>query len=432
LFAAPGTNNLRIAGLATAVAFLVSVLGVACASDASQHLTYIEVLKDGEGGVDGLDGAISVTISPDGRHLYVAGRADDAMAVFGRDSTTGALTMVEIQRDGRDDVDGLEDVFSVTISPDGRNLYATGRGEHALAVFSRDSTTGALTFVEVHKDGLAGVDGLGEAVSSAISPDGKHLYVAGRADDAIAVFGRDPTTGGLTFVEIQRDGTDGVEGLHDTVSVDVSPDGKHVYAAGQLDDAVAVFIRDSITGSLAFVEVHTYGVGGVDGLNGATSVTVSPDGRHVYATGGSDKVRSPGESPLSSASLDRPDAVTVFSRDSASGTLAFMEVQRDGIGGVDGLFIVHSVTISPDGNHLYAAGGGDDAVAVFSRDSATGSLTFIEKRQDFVGGVDGLDGAISLVVSPDNKYLYSVGVRDNAVAVFSVASPTPSGAEDHE
>jgi 6-phosphogluconolactonase (cycloisomerase 2 family) len=418
--------------LAIAVAFLVTILGIGCTDDATQHLSFIEVHRDGESGVDGLDGAIAVAISPDGRYIYVAGRADDAVTVFGRDSIMGTLTMVEMQRNGIDGVDGLDDVFSVTISPDGRNLYATGRGDHTLAVFSRDSITGTLAFVEVHKDDLGGVDGLGEAVSSAISPDGTHIYVAGRADDAIAVFGRDQATGGLTFVEIQRDGTDGVEGLHDTISVDVSPDGRHVYAAGQLDDSVAVFIRDSTTGSLTFVEVHKYGIGGVDGLNGVTSVTVSPDGRHVYATGGSDKVRSPGESQLGSGSLERPDAVAVFSRDAASGALTFVEVQRDGVGGVDGLFIVHSVTISPDGNHLYAAGGGDDAVAVFSRDATTGSLTFIEKRQDVVGGVDGLDGVISLVISPDSKYLYAVGVRDNAVAVFSVASSVIPGAEDDE
>jgi len=29
-----------------------------------------------------------------------------------------------------------------------------------VAVFSRNSTTGVLTFVEVHKDGAGGVDGL--------------------------------------------------------------------------------------------------------------------------------------------------------------------------------------------------------------------------------------------------------------------------------
>ena len=256
-----------------------------------------------------------------------------------------------------------------------------------------------------------------------MSPDGRHLYAAGGGDDAVAVFSRDSTTGALVFVEVHKDGVGGVDGLDDAVSVAMSSDGRHLYAAGQLDDAVAVFSRDSTTGALTFVEVQKYGVGGVDGLNGATSVTLSPDGRHLYATGGSDKVRSPTESQLGSASLERPDAVAVFSRDSTSGSLAFVEVKKDGVGGVDGLFLVRWVTVSPDGKHLYAAGGGDDAVAVFSRDSTTGSLTFMEKRQDGVGGLDGLDGASSLTMSPDGRYVYAAGVRDNAVAVFSVADP---------
>ena len=43
----------------------------------------------------------------------------------------------------------------------------------------------------------------------------------------------------------------------------------------------------------------------------------------------------------------------------------------DGVGGVDGLWGAHSVTVSPDGSHLYAAGQLDNAVAVFSRNSTT-------------------------------------------------------------
>ncbi|MGI9457465.1 MAG: hypothetical protein ACR2NU_12950 [Aeoliella sp.] len=33
-------------------------------------LTFIEQLEDNEGGVDGLDGAQDLVISPDGKHLY--------------------------------------------------------------------------------------------------------------------------------------------------------------------------------------------------------------------------------------------------------------------------------------------------------------------------------------------------------------------------
>ena len=375
-------------------------------------LTFVEVQVDGVGGVDGLDFTLSVTVSPDGKHLYAAGAGDDAVAVFSRNSTTGALTFVEVQADGVGGVDGLNSAHSVTVSPDGSHLYGTGYFDDALAVFGRNSTTGALTFVEVQKDGTGGLEilGLDGALSVAVSPDGSHLYTAGQLDNAVAVFSRDSTTGALTFMEAQVDGVGGVDGLYGIYSVTVSPDGSHLYAAGSDDDAVAVFSRNSTTGALTFVEVHKDGVGGVDGLSGARSVTVSPDGSHLYAAGYLD------------------DAVAVFSRNSTTGALTFVEVQADSVGGVDGLSGARSVTVSPDGSHLYAVGYYDSAVAVFSRNSTTGALTFVEVQVDGVAGVDGLDYAYSVTVSPDGKHLYVAAWIDDAVAVFSVAtvsSPTP-------
>ena len=345
-----------------------------------------------------------MTVSPDGKHIYSAAFTDSAVAVFSRDSTTGALTFVEFQRDGVGGVDGLNNAYSVTVSPDGKHLYATGFNDDAVAVFSRDSTTGVLTFVEFHKDGVGGVDGLDGPISVTVSPGGKHLYSAAFTDDAVAVFSRDSTTGALTFVEVQKDGLGGVDGLDSARSVTVSPDGNHLYAASQTDSAVAVFSRDSTTGALTFVEVQRDGVGGVDGLNGGRSVAVSPGGKHLYATGFDD------------------DAVAVFTRDSTTGALTFVEVHKDGVGTVDGLDGARSVAVSPDGKLLYASSEFDDAVAVFSRDSTTGTLTFVDLQRDGVGGVDGLDGAMSVTVSPEGKHLYAAGYFDNAVAVFSVAS----------
>ncbi|MCQ3977303.1 MAG: hypothetical protein DPW09_28060 [Anaerolineae bacterium] len=251
-------------------------------------LTFVEAQKDGVGGVDGLGGARLVTVSPDGSHLYVASQGDRAVAVFSRNATTGALTFVEMQRDGVNGVDGLNGARSVTVSPDGSHLYAASSGDDAVAVFSRNATTGALTFVEAQKDGLNGVDGLNGAFSVAVSSDGKHLYAASSDDDAVAVFSRNATTGALTFVEAQKDGLNDVDGLNGAFSVAVSSDGKHLYAAGSDDNAVAVFSRNATSGALAFVEMKQDGVDGVDGLATAISVAVSPDGKHLYTTGFTD------------------------------------------------------------------------------------------------------------------------------------------------
>src|SRR5439155_1584342 len=160
------------------------------------------------------------------------------------------------QVNGTGDVAGLNGAYGVTVSPDGKQVYLAGELDNALAVFSRDPATGALTFVEVERDAVGGVAGLKGAHAVVVSPDGAHVYVASSVDDAVAVVSRDATTGKLTFVEAQREGANGVTGLAGARAVTVSPDGANLYVAGATDDALAVFSRDAATGRLTFVEAQ--------------------------------------------------------------------------------------------------------------------------------------------------------------------------------
>ena len=180
-------------------------------------------------------------VSPDGKHVYASSEIDDTVAVFTRNSTTGGLTFVEFHKDGVGGVDGLDELRELTVSPDGSHVYAAGLGDNALAVFSRDSTTGALTFTTTSKDGVGGVDGLNGVISVMVSPDGQHLYTAAGVASAVAVFSRNSGTGALSFVEVHQDGVSGVDGLSLATGISVIPDGKHVYGTGRSDNAVAVF-----------------------------------------------------------------------------------------------------------------------------------------------------------------------------------------------
>ena len=377
------------------------------------YLTFVEVQQDGIGGVDGLDYARSLTTSPDGKHVYVASRYDDALAVFSRDAVTGALSFVEAQKDGVAGVDGLSFANCVRTSPDGKHVYVAGCDDHAVAVFSRNASTGALSFVEVLKDGVGGVDGLDGARSVACSPDGKNVYVAGGGDDALAVFSRNASTGELHFVEAQRNGINGVTGLDLAVSVTTSPDGKHVYVAGHDDNAVAVFSRNASTGALSFVGVQQDGVGGVDGLDGVISVMSSDDGKHVFTASYNDDAISVFSRDASTGVLrfveahkddsqpgglidglngtqsvaGSPDgkhiyaagsndnAIVVFIRNAGTGALSFVEVQKNGVSGVTGLDFVRSVVSSPDNKNVYGAGSFTDTIAVFKTDPASASAT---------------------------------------------------------
>ena len=364
-------------------------------------LSFLEVHTEGVNSVDGLSAARSVAISPDGKHVYVVGVQDDAIAIFSRDGPTGLLTFVGIEQDGIKPV-GSYPGFpkAVAVSLDGMHVYVVTEWDSTLVAYSRDENTGTLTLVEVEQDGVGGVDGLATAIDVALSPDGKHVYAAGPGDDAVAIFSRNTITGELVYVDLVKDGVAGVDGLNSAFALQVSPDNKHLYVAGALDNAVAVFSRDNITGLLTFVEVQQQGVNNVDGMINPTELTLSADGAHLYVA-----------SPVS-------NTVVVFARDMTTGALSFVELQENDVAGVDGLDGVQGIAIAPDGRYLYVTGQRDSTLVLFARDATTGSLRFIEQHKQGVSGVDGLGGAMDVAVSSGGDHVYVVDW--DHVAVFGV------------
>jgi len=66
-----------------------------------------------------------------------------------RDPQAGTLALIQEFTDNINGVDGLENGYSVTVSPDGRNVYVAGFDDDSLSVFTRDISSGSLTFTEV-------------------------------------------------------------------------------------------------------------------------------------------------------------------------------------------------------------------------------------------------------------------------------------------
>jgi 6-phosphogluconolactonase (cycloisomerase 2 family) len=376
----------------------------------ADSLTYVENFRENVNGVNGLDGANCVALSPDGKHVYTTGDISDAVAVFSRDSITGELEFVEQIRNVDIGVNGLNGASFVTVSPDGKHVYATGFDDDALVVLSRDQNTGELSFVEAYYNFTDANGGLDAANSVAVSPDGKHVYATGGQSNTLVGFSRNQNTGVLSDVKKYSNFTDTNNdgGLGGANFVAVSPDGKHVYTTGEVDNAVVVFSRNQNNGELNFVENYfnitdTNAAGGLGDVN---SVAVSPDGTHVYTSA---KTKS---------------AIVVFSRNQTNGQLSFEEnyfnvTDTDSDGGLGG---ASSVTVSPDGRSVYATGFDDDSLAVFSRDQNTGELSFVEAQFDNSDGVNGLDGANFVAVSPDGQNVYATGRYDLALVVFSRAT----------
>lgn len=340
----------------------------------------------------GLGGPADVLVSDDGLNLYVAAFDDDAVTVFERDPVDGSLSLVEVEINGDNDlgdpggpVEGLDGPTALALSPtnpDGQHLYIAGFNSGAVAVFERDPVDGSLSFDESETDGIddpsdlgGTVDGLNFATDVVVSPDAANVYATGQGDNAVAVFERDTdpdsgTLGRLSFMEVEKDGAGGVDGLAAATGIAISGDGAHVYVAGQYDNAIAVFSRDA-TGLLDWTAAVVQGIDDADGLLGASAIAVSADDRYVYSCG-----------YLS-------DALTVFGRDGDDvspfyGALDFIEVKKDGVGGVDGLFRPTSLTVSLDDASVYATGYSDNAVAAFRRDLSVPSNPLVASTSHLV------------------------------------------------
>ena len=127
----------------------------------SQELELVESIKDSDTGIDGLKHAVSVVVSPDNNHVYVAARGENKISVFSRNTTTGKLTFVEYHSSN------IGIASEITVSPDGNHVYLANLSSSVFTVFSRNTSTGALTFVEK-------ITGLDKSTAVTLSTDNKN------------------------------------------------------------------------------------------------------------------------------------------------------------------------------------------------------------------------------------------------------------------
>lgn len=214
------------------------------------------------------DGARSVTLSPDERFVYVADLSG-ALAIFARNQSSGRLTQLpgaagcfsETAADGCAKGRGVYGSHRLTITPDGRFAYLAGKagGKHqsGLAVFSRNTATGALTqlpgaagcFDEDGSDGCTVGRVIVGAHEALLDASGRTLYlVADQFQGGIAIFRRNTVTGALTQLPGQYGCLSPIDwegctvtrrtgGLHYIV---LSRDGRFLYAAGEKAQALLV------------------------------------------------------------------------------------------------------------------------------------------------------------------------------------------------
>ncbi len=444
---------------------------------------FSEHSNDGDCGVARAVGLPSALVmSADGANAYVAGHRE-AVAVLDREPRSGSLSAAKgptgcISRDGtaggerarrlRQDGEisrdrscaigrGLFGVTDLAVSPDGKNVYVAS--SDGLAIFDRSpgggltqkaGEEGCLTNDGSQRGAQARTAGCGRSPSLfdtsavTVSSDGKNVYVT--SVDVLA-FGREPGTGALTrlpgragCIAPTRKGAGAAQCTADpetggATAIVVSPDGRQVFTSSGTDAGgtgdVAILDRDRRTGALtpARGALGCVGTGegctNARGLRGAAGVLVSADGSNAYI--------------LSYVGC----AIAVFDRDPATGSLT----QKPGAAGVARThadkgacsnrtqaagagFVGGGIALSPDGRMLFVSARA--GLAMYTRAPRGGTLAYkgcvSDDGEDKCDDVKAFNIPISPVVSPDSRNLY-VGVQGgDAVAAFDVPRPAPAKA----
>jgi DNA-binding beta-propeller fold protein YncE len=393
-------------------------------------------------------GSNAVAISRDGENVYVASSRSDAIAIFRRNARTGKLTqrsgtagcIAAKGASGCAEARALNGPNSVAVSADGKNVYATSLGSDAVVVFRRKPSTGALTQARgasgcISKRAAPGC-AAGRALDGpdvvTVSPDGDNVYVGAFFGNAVATFARDASTGALTqpsdttgcIVNTPTDGCATGLALAAPEGMAISADGDNVYVATAVSNALGVFARNSSTGALTqatdgtgcIVNSPLSGCTTGTQLGGANAVTVSSDDDNVYVT-----------SLLS-------NSLTTFNRAASTGQLTqqtgtsacVIYVLAVGCSLGRALSAPEGLAVSSDGASVYAAAFKSGAVDTFNRNADSGALIQKPRRRgcltsratpDCARG-RALSGVSSVAVSPDGKHLYSGSFASNAVGVF--------------
>ncbi|MBE9562205.1 MAG: DUF11 domain-containing protein, partial [Proteobacteria bacterium] len=253
--------------------------------------------------IDGLAGALAVLALDD--YVYVAGAIDDALTIFQRDTATGLLTYQEAIR--FTDSQRLDGINSLSVTDDESYLFTTSANGNKLSVFAREKgklnlkndnmpatsgsvvtgdnvyslgtnslsvlkffpESGLLTLIETFEDDSIStesinkkVDGLADVADLTLSPDSSFLYVTARSDNSVAVFKREAETGKLTFVDVRKDGIDGLDGLSSARGIITSPaPGEYIYVVGFADNSITTFTMaradlDIEVGNLSSVQLN--------------------------------------------------------------------------------------------------------------------------------------------------------------------------------
>jgi 6-phosphogluconolactonase (cycloisomerase 2 family) len=431
------------------------------------------------GTAPGLVGAQALALSPDGRNLYVAAPGADAVLILSRNRATGAVRpplrpssrdCVQAPGSGRcRSVNGaMYGADALAVSRDGRFVYVGAAASAAVRAFARgpdgllrpvagtvhasaparrgrgprrpgaalrfsgcvqgNLLPGLPTACAGRQAGLSGVSAL------ALSPDGRYLYAvsagAMAGQDSIVTLARDPgsgalaplRTGGCIQSRVAANCARSVSGLEGASGLLMSSDGRFVYVASPLSAQVVAFRRNRRTGVL--MPIAEPG-GCVSDSAGSRSSEDDPCAVTAGPLGGARSLAlTPDGRELFVAASD-PGAVIALRRDPATGKLGSIGAPPLCVQAVADaacptpaaeLRGANALALSHSGRVLYVAAPGANSLVEMLRDPVSGRVQLATAGSAVV---EQANGPVALAVPGGGRGIYLAYPFDDAVGVLS-------------
>jgi len=262
------------------------------------------------------------------------------------DPATGALTVP------RFDVEAVAPAYFV-ISADGRRLYTCNSGRPGgISAYAIDRPTGNLTLINRQPAGGADTSYL------SLDRTGRYALIANYEGGNIAVFALAPDGGvgaRTAFVQHAGHSVNPERQKHAYAhSIITDPSNRFAIVCDLGLDRVFVYRFDERTGSLAPNEPAFAAV--APGL-GPRHPVFHPNGRWLYVV------------------TEIGSSVLVFDWDPAHGSLRQFQSVSALPADFKGVSVSAEIAVHPNGRFLYVSNRGDDSIAIFAIDPASGRLT---------------------------------------------------------
>jgi 6-phosphogluconolactonase len=133
-----------------------------------------------------------LAFSRDGKFVYVVNELQSSVTAFSFEPTQGVLHALQTLSTLPPDFKGESTCAEIEVSPSGKILYASNRGDDSIAVFAIDGEKGTLKPLEHVSTG-------GKTPRAfAIDPTGGYMFVANQDSDEIVIFRIDAASGHLS------------------------------------------------------------------------------------------------------------------------------------------------------------------------------------------------------------------------------------------